>query len=149
LRNGSATIHSTRWPSYRRIRVDAAWSGAPVVYGDVDGDGRPEAAVRVVCSNLGGTAAGQLAFSVVVFTSGPRSPRLIGVITPRQPRTADVHVPIVGPVRITHGRVMASEAWYGPRDGDCCPSGQARTSWRYVAGQLRPGATVVLRKPRK
>jgi hypothetical protein len=149
LHNGSATVHSTRWPAYPRVRVAAVWSGAPVVYGDLNGDPRPEAAIRVACSNLGGTAAGQLAFAVVMFTSGRTSPRPVGVITPRQPRAVGVHVPIVGPVRITRGRVTASEAWYGPRDSDCCPSGQARTPWLYVAGHLRPGATVVVRKPRR
>ena len=56
------------------------------MFGDLDGDGRDEAALSVVCANGGGTAGGQLAFSAVIFKAVGRSFRVIGIVTPPQRR---------------------------------------------------------------
>jgi hypothetical protein len=69
-------VRSARFPWWPAVVVNTAWNG--VRYGDLDGDGRDEAVVDVVCSNAGGTAAGQLAFSSVVFAARGRSLRSIG-----------------------------------------------------------------------
>jgi hypothetical protein len=118
------------------------------VFGDLDGDGRDEAALEVVCANGGGTADGQLAFSTVVFKAYGSSLRVIGIVTPRQPLTPNSdHVPLLGPVRLRRGRVIAPEVWYGPRDGTCCGSGRARTTWTYRLAALRPAKTQILQRP--
>jgi hypothetical protein len=137
-----------------RPRVDLVWWNPVVVYswskpvfGDLDGDGRDEAALGVDCANGGGTAGGQLAFSEVVFRAVGPSLRVVGILTPRQPLEPEAHVPLIHVVAIERGRVVVSEAWYGPSDGDCCASGRARTIWTYAAGRLRPTRTTILRKP--
>lgn len=132
--------------------VDLLWWNPVVVYswskpvfGDLDGNGRDEAALGVDCANGGGTAGGQLAFSEVVFKAVGQSLRVVGILTPRQPLTPGAHVPLSHVVSIERGRVVVSEAWYGPNDGDCCASGRARTIWTYAAGKLRPARTTILR----
>ena len=141
LHTGSATVRSSRWPGVPRVSVDRG----RVVYGDLSG-GVDDAALQVVCANLGGTAAGQLAFAIVVYAPGPRAPKVVGVLTPVLPSTGH-HVPIIVPVSIAHGAVTVGEDVYGPNDADCCPSGRARTVWRLKAGALRPVSTVVLKTP--
>jgi hypothetical protein len=118
-------------------------------YGDLDGDGTTdEAAVGVVCSNGGGTAAGQLGFFYVIVGARENVLRLMGVVTPRQPLDPDAgHVPLLGSVEILRGRLLAQEAWYGPSDGTCCPSGRAATIWTYASGKLRPSRTIVVLRP--
>src|SRR4051812_45725450 len=53
LKAGTAVVPSTHWKPYRRITVDTRFDR--VVYGDLDGDGRDEAALGVDCNNGGGT----------------------------------------------------------------------------------------------
>ena len=133
--------------------VDHLWWNPLVVetwskptFGDLDGDGRDEAAINVDCANGGGTGGGQLETSVVVFAAAGRSLHVVGVLTPRQPLTPDTHVPVSFVRTLGEGRVVVSEGWYGPYDGDCCPSGRARTVWTLRAGRLRPLRTTILRK---
>jgi hypothetical protein len=126
--------------------VVASW-GKPA-FGDLDGDGRDEAALDVDCANGGGTAAGQLAFSSVIFKAVGTSLRIVGIVRPRQPLEPDTpHVPLSYVLAIKRGKVIVSEAWYGPHDGDCCGSGLARTIWTYSRGKLHPTHTTILRKP--
>jgi hypothetical protein len=152
LRNGSAYVHSAAWPWWAIVVVSAtppSWKDGE--YGDLDGDGNTnEAAVGVVCSNGGGTAAGQLGFSYVIFQAREYEHvlRAVGVIRPRQPfNPEEGHVPLLGSVEILPGKVLAQEAWYGPHDGTCCPSGRATTIWTYARGKLRPSRTVVVLRP--
>lgn len=151
LHRDRAIVASARWRRWRsrpwpapwpRVTVAAGWK--PVVYGDLNRDGHDEAALGVDCNNGGGTAGGVLAYSEVIFTATGNSPHVIGVVTPQQPDTYGV--PLVQ-VRIRPGRIVAHEAWYGPSDGTCCPSGRATTIWTSTSGTLRPRATVIHRKP--
>jgi hypothetical protein len=135
---------SSVWPLWPRVTVDSGWD--PVVYGDIDGDAADEAALVVGCSNGGGTADSFLAFAQVVFTAGAKSPRVIGVVTPRQ-RTKPNVLPTLLQVTFGRGKVVAHEAWFGTNDGTCCPSGRSATTWRYVNGRLEPGKTVVQKRP--
>lgn len=136
--------------------VDLLWWNPVWVYswgrprfGDLDGDGRDEAALQVVCANGGGTADGQLAFSDVIFKALGKTLRVVGIVTPRQPPLDldKTHVPLSLVSAIGRGRVVVSEAWYGRYDGTCCASGRARTIWTYRGGRLRPSRTTILRKP--
>lgn len=108
LHRHRAVIVSTRWG--RRVTVGSGWN--PVVYGDLDGDGKDEAALVADCNNGGGTAAGVLAYAQVIFTAAQNSPRVLGVVTPQSPRTYGA--PLLQ-VRIHRGKIVAHEAWYGPQ----------------------------------
>lgn len=124
--------------------VVSSW-GRPV-FGDLDGDGRDEAALHVNCDNGGGMAAGQLQFSDAVFKALGKKLRLIGIVTPRQPLDPRAgHVPLEFVRRIEPGKVIAAEAWYGPFDGTCCGSGSVETTWSYRAGKLAPSRIRVIR----
>ena len=135
--------------------VDLLWWNPVVVsswqkpvFGDLDGDGRDEAALNVGCANGGGTAAGQLAFSDVIFKAVGKSLRVVGIVTPQQPLDPQTsHVPLSHVAAVKRGKVVVSEAWYGRYDGTCCASGRATTIWTYAHGQLRPMRTKILQKP--
>lgn len=124
----------------------SSWSRP--VFGDLDADGRDEAALWVVCANAGGTAAGQLAFSGVIFKAVGRSMRVVGILTPRQPLDPRAgHVPLIDVVAIKRHKVVVSEVWYGEYDGTCCGSGKATTIWTYQRGALHVSRTTILQKP--
>jgi hypothetical protein len=144
LHKGRAVVDSRRWPSVPRVTVDAGWN--PVVYGNLDGVGQDEAALVVGCNNGSGTADGFLAYAQVIFTTAGKSLRVIGVVTPKQPRKAN-RLPTLVTVKIRRGKVIAQEAWYGPNDGTCCPSGRTTTVWTYAHGALRAGAPRITQAP--
>jgi hypothetical protein len=144
LHKGRAVVHSRRWPSVPRVTVDAGWN--PVVYGNLDGVGQDEAALVVGCNNGGGTADGYLAYAQVIFTTAGKSLEVIGVVTPKQPRKAN-RLPTLVTVKIRRGKVIAREAWYGPNDGTCCPSGRTTTVWTYAHGALRAGKPKITHAP--
>jgi len=144
LHKGRAVVDSRRWPSVPRVTVDAGWN--PVVYGNLDGVGQDEAALVVGCNNGGGTADGFLAYAQVIFTTAGKKLKVIGVVTPKQARKAN-RLPTLVTVEIRRGEVVAREAWYGPNDGTCCPSGRTTTVWTYANGALRAGKPKVTRRP--
>jgi hypothetical protein len=127
------------------VEVDAGWT--PVRYGEVDGKRGDEAALPVDCNNGGGTADGVLRYAWVVYSRRHRALAPIGVVTARV-RTRPHQLPTTLLPRIVHRAIVVREAWYGGRDGTCCPSGRAVTRWTYSRGGLHPGATRVTRRPR-
>jgi hypothetical protein len=137
LRDGKAFVNP-------HLEVDAGWHR--VVYGDLDGDRRDEAAVSVACSNGGGTADSVWSYAVVVFRAGTRSPESIGILRPRH--QARHMLPTLLEVSLRRGRVVGREAFYGSDDGTCCPSGRARTAWTYRDGTFHLGSTRVTKTPR-
>jgi hypothetical protein len=145
LRDRRAPVRSTRWPRWPNVHVYSGWTR--VIYGDLDADGTDEAALAVSCDNGGGTAAGVLAYSEVIFTAGAHTPRVRGVVTPRT-RNPDEPASLIQ-VTIRPGKVVAHEYWYGPHDGTCCPSGRSTTVWTYIHGELVAGKTTVTKKPAK
>jgi hypothetical protein len=151
-RKRSAWVHSVVWPWWSIVSVSI---GRPRRedgnYGDLEkGWVDDAAALYVSCSNGGGMAAGQLAFTAVIFVLRSHTLRPVGVITPQQPEyPAAGHVPILGSVEILSGKVIAEEVWYGLGDGTCCPTGRAATVWNYDKGTLTPERTVVIVPPNK
>jgi hypothetical protein len=106
--------------------------------------------MNVDCSNGGGMADGRLASAVVVFAAGEHTEgeaeyplRVIGVITPQQPYTPGSEPPLIGRVELVPGKVIVSEAWYGPGDATFCASGRATTIWTYSHRKLISPRTVV------
>ena len=144
LHKGRAVVASRRWASVPRVTVEAGWN--PVVYGNLDGVGQDEAALVVGCNNGGGTAAGFLAYAQVIFRASGASLRVLGVVTPQQPRQAN-RLPTLVTVKIRRGKVIAHEAWYGPNDGTCCPTGRTTTVWTYAHGSLRAGRPRITKQP--
>jgi len=142
----TAVVHSTRFPGWSLVEVDALWQGSRVVYGDLDGDGADEAALIVNCNNGGGTADGQLAFAAVIYTAGQRVPRVVGVVTPQVRGDLGNHVPLLE-VAIRPGKVVSHEFFYGTADGTCCASGRATSIWKYAGGRLRVASVRVTKKP--
>lgn len=143
-RYGEAYVHGdVNLPWWNPVVV-GSW-GRPV-FGDLDGDGRDEAALQVVCDNGGGTAGGQLQFADAVFKTHGNTLRVIGIVKLRQPLDLSAgHVPVGFVRRIERGKITTAEAWYGRYDGTCCGSGRVETTWDYRAGRLAPGRVRVIR----
>lgn len=145
LSQGKATIPTPAAVNAGTPQVDIfEWSS--VVYGNLYGTGQNVAALDVWCSNTGGTADGQLQDSWVIFADGSGTLRTLAVLTPQQPSVAGFHVPIFGTepgyIEIQPGQITVKEAWYGPNDATCCPSGQATTVWRVNGGTFTPTTKV-------
>ncbi|GGV56899.1 hypothetical protein GCM10010294_03040 [Streptomyces griseoloalbus] len=98
-----------------------------VVYGNVLGDSRVEAALLVGCDTGGETAGGRLAWAYLVFTSEEHELRLVGTITPQQ--YLGGHASAFDGIELDSGRVTAHESWHRKNDPTCCPSGKAVTTW--------------------
>ena len=117
-----------------------------IVYGDLEGGGVSDAAVPLMCDNNGGSADGQLLFSIAIFSGKGGDRHLIGLITPRVQPKAD-HVTIIGTfdnaVMVAPHRLLIREVFYGTHDPTCCPSGRATTTWTYQFGRLTPAASQV------
>src|SRR5271166_2739465 len=114
------------------------------VYGDLGG-GQQVAALQVWCNNQGGTAAGQLAEGLIVFSGAGGKLHTLGTLTPQyRPRSAS-HIPFIVVKSIGAERIVTTEAWYTSSDGDCCPSGRATTTWYWNGHSFRPGHTTIIR----
>jgi hypothetical protein len=127
-------------------QVVVGWS-LPPIYGDLDGDGHDEAAINVDCADGSGLEIGLLSFSSVVFKAVGRSLRVVGVLDSQRPFYPFQRAPRSGVVTIRRGRVIATTSWFGRHDATCCPTGSARTVWRYERGHLRPGRTEIVEQP--
>ncbi|MET8566921.1 hypothetical protein [Streptomyces sp. NPDC004783] len=134
FRSGKAPVRSDEWGSVR-----AEHFPDDVVYGDVVGDSRVEAALRVGCDTGGDTASGRLVWAYLVFTSEDGKLGLLGTITPQQ--YAGGQASSFESIDLARGRVTAHESWHRQADGVCCPSGKAVTVWRVGDdGTLEAGA---------
>lgn len=116
-------------------------SEAGPAYGDLGG--QRVAALQVWCSNQGGTAAGELAEGLVVFSGAGGRLHVLGTLTPQyRPRHA-THIPFVTVKSISAERVVTTEFFYTGSDADCCPSGRALTSWHWNGHSFKPGRTTI------
>ncbi len=146
LHGGRAGIRTRRFGGgLRRITVYSGWN--PVVYGDLDGDGPDEAALVVDCDSGAGTADSVLAYAQVIFSIDGTKATARGVVIPRvQPKD---ELPTLLTVKFRRGSIVAHEAFYGPHDGTCCPSGRATTIWTYMSHSLKPGRSSITRQSRQ
>jgi hypothetical protein len=151
----SRPIRLHRWKTFIHPDVDLLWlnpvvvdaSWAPPTFGDLDGDGRDEAALDVLCADGSGLEIGMLSTSSVVLRAVGRSLRVVGVLGSGLPFRLFNRAPRNGVAAIRRGRVIVTTSWFGRYDGTCCPSGRARTVWRYERGRLRPGRTQIVEPP--
>ncbi|GAB2830945.1 hypothetical protein [Lentzea nigeriaca] len=132
LRDGTARATSTLWGS-----VDV-FLDVDVHFGDVDGDGREEAAISLGCDNGGGTASSQLAFGFAVVRSERGALEVVGEIKPTTMRDDATHVPLLSEPKFEKGVITVRELWYRPSDANCCPSGESLTRWWLRDGTLKP-----------
>ena len=100
-------------------------------------------ALNVLCSNQGGTAAGQLADGIFVFASAGQT-RFLGLLTPQYREPLASHIPLIAVAHIDNqGHIATAEYFYPPSDADCCPSGRAITIWKWTGRTFIPGRTKI------
>jgi hypothetical protein len=117
-----------------------------VTRGDLEGHGLQVAAIQIWCDNTGGTADGELAEGIMVFTSS-KSPHLLGTLTPQHHTSAMVHIPFIVVNRIeSTGHIAVTEHFYNDIDPTCCPSGTATTLWKWTGRTFIPGSTKITSK---
>jgi hypothetical protein len=104
-----------------------------IVYGDLTGDRRDEAAVPI---DSGGTL-GNVAF--LVFSQRSGAPALI--LT----RTVDSASGIV--MQVEGGKLTETRAEFGPEDPFCCPSKLRKTSFRWDGARLQVEREEVIVNP--
>ncbi len=115
--------------------LDAGTTGN-VIFGDLDGDHRDEAAVDVFCNYQGGNGIPGQGYVILTGTSGTPTP--LGIVTAQYqpPRT---YLTAVETITIAPNKIVAREDYYRDGDSHCCPSGHATTTWTYTNGKLAPG----------
>jgi hypothetical protein len=113
-------------------------------YGNL-GNGQQVAALQVWCSNQGGTAAGELAEGLVVYSGAGGRLHVLGTLTPRLRTSHKVHIPFVTVKSIGAERIVTTEFFYHGADADCCPGGRALTTWHWNGHSFKPGRTTVIR----
>jgi hypothetical protein len=113
-------------------------------YGNL-GNGQPVAALQVWCSNQGGTAAGELAEGLVVFSGAGGRLHVLGTLTPQYFPHTWVHIPFVTAKSIGAERIVTTEFFYNGADADCCPGGRALTTWHWNGHSFKPGRTTIVR----
>ncbi|WP_433030732.1 hypothetical protein [Actinomycetospora sp. CA-053990] len=117
-----------------------------VVYGDLTGDGRDEAALPLICNNHDSTAAGTTVVTALLLDGSSGEAALLGALSSSQPRLGEIPNAITVS-RLLPGRVLGDESFYGPEDANCCPSGRASTIWPWTGGALgAPQATITRRR---
>jgi hypothetical protein len=138
LHNGDARLkHSGFGP------LDVSETGP--AYGNLGG-GQQVAALPVWCSNQGGTAAGELAEGLVVFSGAGGRLHVLGTLTPQyRPHAGHVHIPFVAVKSIGGEHIVTTEFFYTGADADCCPSGRALTSWHWNGHSFKPGRTTIIK----
>lgn len=136
LRDGTARATSALWGTVE-VFLDV-----DVHYGDVDGDGREEAAISLGCDNTGGTASSQLAFAFAVVTSRGGQLELVGEIAATTMRDDAPHVPLLAEPQFEKEAITVKELWYRPSDANCCPTGASLTKWWLRDGTLKADSAI-------
>jgi hypothetical protein len=138
FKEGTVRATSTIWGEVE-IWIN---SSRPVWFGDVDADGRDEAAVNLGCDNGGGTASSQLAFGLAVVRAQNGKLELVGEISTTTMRDDAAHVPLLAEPRFEKGSITVKELWYRPSDANCCPTGASLTRWWLRDGTLKADPAV-------
>ncbi|MGW6418526.1 hypothetical protein [Streptomyces sp. NPDC055055] len=131
-------IGESRANSRTRGQVHLHRGDGPV-YGDLDGDGKDEAALTVSCNNGSDTGAGDLIEGSVVFTRLGGQLISIGTLTPQHNPPEAGNCTRIGKVELTPQRITVEEHWYRQTDSTCCPTGKATTVWTREGDRLVPG----------
>ena len=139
--NGSITLHNYSAgvrSGYGPIEVFAS----TVTHGNL-GHGLQVTTLQVFCSAMSGTAAGQVAEGVFVFSSPGGAPHLLGTLTSQYHPKSKSHLPYLAVQKISTGKIATIEYWYASGNADCCPAGRAYTTWTWTGHKFVPGHTTV------
>lgn len=112
----------------------------PPVYGDLTGDGRPEAVVPYSCTgaDFGGAR-------VFVFTGSAAHPKLLGTLPPHP--GASGHISSVEAVSIRQGMLQISGIGYSATAAHCCPDLTITTRYRWNGHEfVAVGSTTTKRR---
>jgi hypothetical protein len=113
LTDGSGTTAPVGWFGDPPVKLDV--SVKSVDFGDVTGDGRDEAVVRLNCTPDGSNGVAQ---EVQVF--GPGSELLA---TPALRNTSgSSFAPAIDSLKVADGRISGTAAYWSANDPHCCPS---------------------------
>jgi hypothetical protein len=112
-------------------------------YCDLDADGQDEAAVNVDCDTGGGTGGSQVASGYVVVRAVSGILVSVGTITPKHERP-DGPSTRLEKARFSREHITVRELFYRSSDANCCPSGEADTTWTLQDNQLVPGPPQVI-----
>lgn len=140
---GEATIPAPAGHSFGT--ADDFIQESETLYGSL-GPGENIAALNVWCSNTGGTVDGQIQNSLVIYTWVSGQLTVLSTLTPQQPPEGGSHVSgfdtSAGGITISTGAITTQEAFYGPQDFTCCPTGRATTVWTFNGHTFSPSTTV-------
>lgn len=116
----------------------AAQAEEPLVYGDLDGDGIDEVAVKLVCSFAESGRAAEQGF--LLFAHRNTSMRQLAFLTTQrwQDRTRRG---VVTEIAFEYEKVVVTEMHFRVRDAECCPSTTTTVDWYYRDGRLVPQRT--------
>jgi hypothetical protein len=123
-------IHNVDFTQVPAVRTLVAQAGGDVdtqsvLFADLTGDGRDEAAVPIAS---GGTL-GNLAYVVLTMRSGAPAP----ILTATRDRNG------VGGIfmAVEDGKLVKTTGKYGPEDPRCCPSALIKTTYRWDGTNLQ------------
>ncbi|MGI5506309.1 hypothetical protein [Lentzea sp. CA-135723] len=107
-------------------------------FGDLDGDGNDEMAIRVACSYEGGNLVFGIAF--LVYASAGPDVRQIGLVDVQEDQETERRGR-VEQVVFKPGELVTEERWYAPEDANCCPTIYMSTTWKLERERLvsQPG----------
>lgn len=111
----------------------------PPKYGDLTGDGHPEAVVPYQCS-----AADAGGVHVFVYTGNASHVRLIGDLPSPN---AEGNFDNVKRITISNQVLYLEGDGYSPQAARCCPDLYIKTSYRWNGKEFVPGPTHISRRP--
>jgi hypothetical protein len=118
------TLQTVGWSVVTASDACAVGRVDPASYGDLDGDGRDEAAVPVVCTPDGSAA------EVLVYTGEPAAPSLLGKALDAVERSR-VHA-----VEFRDRRLVVTSLAHGPQSSGGEPDTAVTTRWVLDRGRL-------------
>lgn len=104
----------------------------PPTYGDLTGDGHPEAVVPYSC-----TGADFWGVQDYVFSGSATHPVLLGIVPSKRGTNGDGVIASVAPTRIDHGVLTLTGIGYTRRAAHCCPNLRITMRYGWRAGALR------------
>jgi hypothetical protein len=139
FKNQRATAKSKTWGKIH-LRV---WP-KETQYGDLDADGQDEAAVNVDCNTGGETAGDVVKNGYAVVRAEDGFLLSIGTITAKQQAAAGHQPTRLKKARFGRKHIVVRELFYRSSDPNCCPTGEADTTWTLQGNRLIAGPPRVI-----
>ncbi|UVF79178.1 LppP/LprE family lipoprotein [Gordonia mangrovi] len=91
---------------------------------------------RASCDNGGGTAAGNIATSYLLFAKEGDNSRVFAELPAQQPKQGE-HPTIVTDIARAGDTLTVKEQWYRSADPNCCASGTSESTWQIDGDTVR------------